>query len=190
MGGRFVLHKGVWNHALQGREAGDAGEAATGEPVAAEEADVVFGIRAGASDEEGGVRLVSPVEIGTQVVKYLRRSVQAYLGHSQVNKAVIAVPAEFNHRQRKATAKAFEAAGLKVVRVLEEPTAAAVAYGLHRDPSVHHVLVVDLGGGTLDVSLLFVNEGSVQVLLTDGDNHLGGASPGPVVGRMDGWVRE
>lgn len=87
---------------------------------------------------------------------------------------MIAVPVDFNERQRDATAEAFRAAGLVVSRVLEEPTAAAIAYGLHQDPTVNFVLVFDFGGGTLDVSLLFVRAGSIRVLDTLGDNNLGG----------------
>ncbi|TFJ83252.1 hypothetical protein NSK_005414 [Nannochloropsis salina CCMP1776] len=93
----------------------------------------------------------------------------------QVNKAVIAVPAKFTPRQKQATGEAFKRAGLKVMRVLEEPTAAAIAYGLHQKPDVHHILVYDFGGGTLDVSLLYVHEGFVTVEGVDGDDHLGGA---------------
>jgi molecular chaperone DnaK (HSP70) len=92
-----------------------------------------------------------------------------------VNKAVIAVPAKFNAIQRQATAEAYRLAGLKVIRVIEEPTAAAVAYKLHKKDEIHHILVYDFGGGTLDVSLLFVSQGSVQVYATDGDETLGGS---------------
>lgn len=84
----------------------------------------------------------------------------------QVTKAVIAVPAKFTNTQRAATAEAFKKAGLKVVRVMEEPTAAAVAYDLHKKKDVHQILVYDFGGGTLDVSLLYVAKESVQVRLS------------------------
>ncbi|KAG5187956.1 heat shock protein 70 family [Tribonema minus] len=117
---------------------------------------------------------ISPQGIGTMVVRELLRMVHLDLGHTQVRAAVIAVPAKFDARQRRATAQAFQAAGLKVVRVLEEPTAAALAYGLQNRDDVHHVLVYDFGGGTLDVSLLYVAEGSVQVITSDGDDALGG----------------
>ena len=119
--------------------------------------------------------VVSPEGVGTQVLKYLMKVTAAYLGHNQVNKAVIAVPAKFSPEQRAATGEAYKAAGLKVVRVLEEPTAAAVAYKLHKKSNIHHILVYDFGGGTLDVSLLFVSKGSVQVYATDGDETLGGS---------------
>jgi molecular chaperone DnaK (HSP70) len=84
------------------------------------------------------------------------------------------VPVDFNARQRDATVAAFRSAGLHVSRVLEEPTAAAIAYGLHQDPAVHFIVVFDFGGGTLDVSLLFVRAGSIRVVDTLGDNNLGG----------------
>lgn len=84
------------------------------------------------------------------------------------------MPVDFNARQRAATVRAFALAGLQVSRVLEEPTAAAIAYGLHHDPSVNFILVFDFGGGTLDVSLLFARDGSINVVDTIGDNNLGG----------------
>lgn len=123
---------------------------------------------------ENRIRHVSPEAVGAAIVSSLRLSVEVFLGHNQAKNAVIAVPADFGATQKKATRRAFALAGFNVVRVIDEPTAAAVAYGLHNDPNVHHVLVFDLGGGTLDTSLLHVNKGSVQVILEDGDNHLGG----------------
>ena len=134
-----------------------------------------YGNIAFALSSTGHPNTVSPIEVGSQVLKHLLKVTASFLGHSQVNKAVIAVPAKFNSLQREATAAAFKAAGLKVVRVLEEPTAAAVAYDLHKNSSIHHILVYDFGGGTLDVSLLFVANGSVQVYATDGDDTLGGS---------------
>jgi len=119
--------------------------------------------------------VVSPEQIGTEVLKYLLQLTSDYLGHKQVNKAVIAVPAKFSALQRQATAAAYKAAGLKVMRVMEEPTAAAVAYRLHKRTDIHHILVYDFGGGTLDVSLLYVAKGSVEVYATDGDDTLGGS---------------
>ena len=123
----------------------------------------------------GHPSIVSPENIGTEVLKALLRMTSSFLGHSQVNKAIIAVPAKFNSQQRAATAAAYKAAGLKVVRVIEEPTAAAVAYKLHKKSNISHILVYDFGGGTLDVSILFVSKGSVQVYATDGDDTLGGS---------------
>ncbi|GAB5036602.1 molecular chaperone [Nannochloropsis oceanica] len=116
---------------------------------------------------------VTPEEVGAHVLRRLLDMTADYLGHRQVTKAVIAVPAKFNSRQKRATGEAYMRAGLKVMRVLEEPTAAAIAYGLHQKPNVHHILVYDFGGGTLDVSLLYVHEGFVTVEGIDGDDHLG-----------------
>jgi len=127
--------------------------------------------------------VVSPEEVGESVVRHLLEMVARDLGHSQVNQAVIAVPADFDARQRRATGEAFKRAGLKVVRVLEEPTAAALAYDLHRKEDVNHILVYDFGGGTLDVSILFVNEGSVQVIGSAGDGRLGGSDFDMCLGR-------
>ncbi|TDH71249.1 hypothetical protein CCR75_002833 [Bremia lactucae] len=117
---------------------------------------------------------VAPLEIGTAIVRHLRSMACQFVGHEQITKAVIAVPVDFNAKQRNATKAAFEAAGLVVSRILEEPTAAAIAYGLHQDPNVSFLLVFDFGGGTLDVSLLFARNDAITVLDTVGDNHLGG----------------
>jgi molecular chaperone DnaK (HSP70) len=127
-----------------------------------------------ALDVPGQPGCVTPVQIGSAVVRHLRDMAHRFVGHNQITKAVIAVPVDFNARQRDATAEAFRKAGLEVSRVLEEPTAAAIAYGLHQDPSVSFLLVFDFGGGTLDVSLLFARNGAISVLDTLGDNHLGG----------------
>jgi molecular chaperone DnaK (HSP70) len=125
-------------------------------------------------DVDGHPKIVSPTIIGSKVVGRLAEMVSEYLGHGQVATAVIAVPAKFNVLQRQATELAFKNAGLKVMRIIEEPTAAAMAYGLLRRWDVHFILVFDFGGGTLDVSLLYVNEGSAQVIGDSGDNNLGG----------------
>ena len=108
------------------------------------------------------------------------------LRHRQISKAVVAVPAKFDAAQRIATAAAYKQAGLKVMRVIEEPTAAAVAYGLDKKKNVDYILVYDFGGGTLDVSLLFVNKENVQVLATHGDDevHHGGGRGSVVVSRL------
>lgn len=119
--------------------------------------------------------LLSPEYVGTEVLRGLLDLTAAFIGHKQVNKAIVAVPAKFTPEQRVATAEAYKKAGLKVVRMIEEPTAAAIAYDLHKDSSVHHIIVYDFGGGTLDVSLLYVAKGSVQVYATDGDESLGGS---------------
>jgi molecular chaperone DnaK (HSP70) len=123
----------------------------------------------------GHPHIISPESVGTKVLEFLKTVTAEYLGHNQVNKAIIAVPAKFNAEQRQATGAAYKAAGLKVVRVLEEPTAAAVAYQLHKKSDISHILVYDFGGGTLDVSILYVSKGSVQVYATDGDETLGGS---------------
>lgn len=122
-----------------------------------------------------GKPLLSPEYVGTEVLRGLMSLTADFIGHNQVNKAIVAVPAKFTPEQRVATAEAYKKAGLKVVRMIEEPTAAAIAYDLHKDSSVHHIIVYDFGGGTLDVSLLYVAKGSVQVYATDGDESLGGS---------------
>ncbi|CAK9017778.1 unnamed protein product [Durusdinium trenchii] len=119
-------------------------------------------------------RWISPIDVGAEVVGHMRRSVSQYLGF-EISRAVICVPAKFGFRETKATQEAFEHAGMKVMRILEEPTAAAVAYNLHKGEGVRHVLVYDIGGGTLDTSLLYMNGNSVSVLSVAGDDHLGGS---------------
>ncbi len=119
--------------------------------------------------------VISPEYVGTIVLKHLLKLTAMHLKYNQVNKAVMTVPAKFSSIQRAATGLAFRDAGLKVVRVLDEPTAAAVAYNLHKNQNIHHILVYDFGGGTLDVSILYVSQGSVEVYATDGDNFLGGS---------------
>lgn len=123
----------------------------------------------------GGELAVSPETVGAHILRHLLDIAAYNLGHRQVSKVVMAVPAKFDDSQRRATAAAFKEAGLKIMRVIEEPTAAALAYGLDSKPNVHYILVYDFGGGTLDVSLLFVNKESVQVLATNGDDQLGGS---------------
>ena len=103
----------------------------------------------------------------------LKRDAEAYLGES-VTDAVITVPAYFNDAQRQATKEAGEIAGLNVSRIINEPTAAALAYGLDKADQEQRILVFDLGGGTFDVSLLEIGDGVVEVKATSGDNHLGG----------------
>ena len=103
----------------------------------------------------------------------LKRDAEAYLGE-QITDAVITVPAYFNDAQRQATKEAGEIAGFNVLRIVNEPTAAALAYGLDKGSKEQTVLVFDLGGGTFDVSLLELAEGVIEVKSTSGDNHLGG----------------
>jgi molecular chaperone DnaK len=112
-------------------------------------------------------------EISARVLGKLKRDAEAYLGES-VTEAVITVPAYFNDSQRQATKEAGEIAGLNVLRIINEPTAAALAYGLDKGDKDQTILVFDLGGGTFDVSLLEIGEGIVEVKATSGDNHLGG----------------
>src|SRR6187397_2048233 len=112
-------------------------------------------------------------QISAFVLQKLKRDAEAYLGEP-VTDAVITVPAYFSDSQRQATKEAGEIAGLNVSRIVNEPTAAALAYGLDKGQSDQTILVFDLGGGTFDVSLLEIGEGVVEVKATSGDNHLGG----------------
>ncbi|MEV0718849.1 molecular chaperone DnaK [Asanoa sp. NPDC050611] len=112
-------------------------------------------------------------EISARVLMKLKRDAEAYLGE-QIADAVITVPAYFNDAQRQATKEAGEIAGFNVLRIVNEPTAAALAYGLDKGSKEQTVLVFDLGGGTFDVSVLELAEGVVEVKSTSGDNHLGG----------------
>ncbi|GAA4217074.1 molecular chaperone DnaK [Actinocatenispora rupis] len=112
-------------------------------------------------------------EISARTLQKLKRDAEAYLGE-QVTDAVITVPAYFSDAQRTATKEAGEIAGFNVLRIINEPTAAALAYGLDKGEKEETVLVFDLGGGTFDVSLLEIGDGVIQVLATNGDNHLGG----------------
>ncbi|KAL7477279.1 hypothetical protein ACHAW6_003091 [Cyclotella cf. meneghiniana] len=127
-------------------------------------------------DSSSSSAVLTPSEIGSYIISHLRTMTRNHLGHNNIQSAVIAIPAKFEQSQRDATVRAFELAGLKVARVLEEPTAAALAYGLHKRDDVHYVMVYDFGGGTLDISLLYVGEGGfIDVLGSDGDEQLGGA---------------
>jgi molecular chaperone DnaK len=112
-------------------------------------------------------------QISAFVLQKLKRDAESYLGE-KVSDAVITVPAYFNDAQRTATKEAGEIAGLNVLRIVNEPTAAALAYGLDKGSDEQRILVFDLGGGTFDVSLLEIGEGVVEVKATSGDNHLGG----------------
>jgi len=112
-------------------------------------------------------------EISARTLMKLKRDAEAYLGES-ITDAVITVPAYFDDAQRQATKEAGEIAGLNVLRIINEPTAAALAYGLDKADHEQTILVFDLGGGTFDVSLLEIGDGVVEVKATSGDNHLGG----------------
>ena len=112
-------------------------------------------------------------EISARVLMKLKRDAEAYLGED-ITDAVITTPAYFNDAQRQATKEAGQIAGMNVLRIVNEPTAAALAYGLDKGEKEQRILVFDLGGGTFDVSLLEIGEGVVEVRATSGDNHLGG----------------
>jgi molecular chaperone DnaK len=114
----------------------------------------------------------TPPEISARILRKLKEAAESYLGH-KVNKAVITVPAYFNDAQRQATKDAGQIAGLEVSRIINEPTAAALAYGLDKKAD-EKIAVFDLGGGTFDISILEVEANTVQVLSTNGDTHLGG----------------
>lgn len=115
----------------------------------------------------------TPQEISARTLQKLKRDAEAYLGED-VTEAVITVPAYFEDAQRQATKEAGQIAGLDVLRIVNEPTAAALAYGLDKNEKEETILVFDLGGGTFDVSLLEIGDGVVEVLATAGDNELGG----------------
>jgi molecular chaperone DnaK len=115
----------------------------------------------------------APPEISAMILQKLKADAEAFLGET-VTDAVVTVPAYFNNAQREATKDAGKIAGLNVLRIINEPTAAALAYGLDKEASDHTILVFDLGGGTFDVSILELGEGVFEVKATNGDNHLGG----------------
>ncbi len=125
-----------------------------------------------ATDDVDGKKY-SAQEISARVLQKLKRDAEAYLGE-EITDAVITVPAYFEDAQRQATKEAGQIAGLNVLRIVNEPTAAALAYGLDKGEKEQTILVFDLGGGTFDVSLLEIGEGVVEVKATNGDNHLGG----------------
>ena len=124
--------------------------------------------------QAGGQRLrLAPEDVGTLIVHELRMAAEAYVGRTVAN-AVLAVPVGFNAKQINATKQAAINAGFNVLRTIHEPTAAAMAYGLHTNSMVNTVMVYDIGGGTLDVSLLNLNNGIFEVIAAAGDNRLGG----------------
>merc|ERR1711993_175576 len=120
-----------------------------------------------------GEKTFSAEEISSMVLIKMKEVAEAYLG-KKVTHAVVTVPAYFNDAQRQATKDAGTIAGLNVMRIINEPTAAAIAYGMDKKEGEKNVLVFDLGGGTFDVSLLTIDNGVFEVVATNGDTHLGG----------------
>ena len=145
-------------------------------------------------DEEGqlikvavGTKYFSPIELSAEILKYLKARVESNL-NVIANKAVITVPAYFNDAQRQATRDAGKLAGLEVLRIINEPTAAALAYGSSNSEGDEKIAVYDLGGGTFDISILQLSDGIYDVLSTNGDSFLGGDDVDRLI--IDYWLKE
>src|SRR6516225_3790426 len=156
--------------------------------VASEEKIVPYEVVGGPNEYvkvKVGDKQHTPPEISAHILRKLKEAAESYLGH-KVNRAVITVPAYFNDAQRQATKDAGQIAGLEVERIINEPTAAALAYGLQKKKD-ETIAVYDFGGGTFDISILEVGEGVVEVKSTNGDTHLGGDD---IDKRLMDWIVE
>ena len=137
---------------------------------------VPFNVIAGATNNavfQVAGKTITPEEVGAYILSKMKETAEAYLGE-EVTEAVITTPAYFNDAQRQSTKDAGRIAGLNVRRVIPEPTAAALAYGLDKQKNAKKIAVFDLGGGTFDISMLEIGDGVIEVLATNGDTHLGG----------------
>jgi molecular chaperone DnaK (HSP70) len=120
-----------------------------------------------------GMKALSPEEVSSMILVKMKEIAEAYLGE-EVKHAVVTVPAYFNDAQRQATKDAGAISGMEILRIINEPTAAAIAYGMDKKSGEKNIVVFDLGGGTFDVSLLTIDNGVFEVVATAGDTHLGG----------------